>query len=121
MSRGKILLVDDEIEIREFLKDYFEDREFNVDVASDGVEALEQFKKQAYDLVVTDMMMPGMLGIQVLEEIKKAKPDQRVIFLTGVKETSLVEKAKALGCQHYLFKPIQLTELEARVSECFPS
>ena len=119
MSKGTILLVDDEIEIRGFLQDFFEDRDFDVQIASDGEEALEQFQKGSFDLVVTDMIMPKMLGIELLRRIKKIKPDQKVIMMTGVKEDSMMEKAKALGCQHYLTKPVRLAEVEARINECF--
>ncbi len=119
MARGKILLIDDEIEVREFVKDFFEDRDFNVEVASDGLEGIEKFEKGQFDLVVCDMLMPKMIGTGVLKKIKEIKPEQKVIMMTGVKEDSMVEKAKALGCHHYLIKPVRLSELDARVSECF--
>ena len=117
---GRILIIDDEDFIRSFMKDFFEDRGYNVDTAEDGVEGVEKFTKGTYDLVMTDMMMPKMLGLEVLRRVREIKPDQKMIMMTGVKEASMVEKAKALGCQHYLTKPVQLAELEARVAECFP-
>ncbi len=115
----KILLVDDEIEIRQFLQVYFEDRDFTVEIASDGVEGFEKFQKGGFDLVVSDMLMPKMIGTELLRKIKETKPDQRVIMMTAVKEDSMVQKARALGCQHYLTKPVRLADLEAKVSECF--
>ena len=118
---GRILIIDDEEFIRSFMKDFFEDRGYNVDTAEDGVDGVDKFTKGTYDLVLTDMMMPKMLGLEVLRRIRKIKPDQKMIMMTGVKETSMVEKAKALGCQYYLTKPVQLADLEARVAECFPS
>ena len=121
MARGKILLIDDEIDIRGFLKDFFEDRDFLVEVAADGAEGVEKFQKGSFDVVVCDMLMPKLIGLEVLRRIRKAKPDQKVIMMTGVKEQSMVEKAKELGCHLYLFKPVQLKDIEARVSECFPS
>lgn len=121
MARGKILLVDDEAEVREFLKDYFEDRDFDVSVACNGEEGLEEFRKQAFDLVVCDMLMPKMIGLEFLKRAKEIKPEQKIILMTGVKEDSMVEKAKALGCHLYIFKPVRLKEVEARVLECFPN
>ena len=120
MIRGKILLVDDEIEVRQFLQAYFEERDFKVEVASDGVEAFEKFQKDSFDLAVVDMLMPKMMGTELLRRIKEAKPAQCVIMMTAVKEDSMVQKARALGCQHYLTKPLRLADLEARVAECLP-
>ena len=118
---NKILVIDDEPGIREFMKMYFEERDYNVDIASDGQEGVELFEKGAYNLVLCDMLMPRMIGIQVLERILKAKPDQKVIMMTGVKDETMVSKAKSLGCHLYLNKPVKLQDLEARVAECFTS
>ena len=118
MARGKILIIDDEIEVREFFQDFFEDRDFQVTVAKNGIKGCESFEEGEFDLVICDMMMPGMIGIEVLERVKKKKPDQRMIMLTGVSEASMVEKANALGCSHYLNKPVSLDELEEKVNEC---
>lgn len=120
MLRGKILLIDDEIGVRDFLKFYFEDRDFDVDTACHGLEGVEKFSAGDYDLVICDMMMPQMLGIEVLRRIKELKPGQLVIMMTGVKESSMVEKAKKLGCSHYLTKPVSLSDVEAKVNECLP-
>ena len=120
MPTKKILVIDDDMAIRGFFVDFFEDRNFNVDAAADGVEGVEKFKQGTYDLVLCDMLMPRMIGIEVLKRIREIKSDQRVIMMTGVKEQSMVDKAKALGCHLYLTKPVQLSELEARVTECFP-
>lgn len=117
----KLLLVDDEIEIRGFLQDYFEDRDYQVKIAPDGVEALELFEKENFDLIVCDMMMPRMLGIEFLRRVKEKKPEQRIIMMTGVREESMMAKAKALGCLHYLTKPVQLSDVEAKVAACFNS
>lgn len=121
MARGKILLIDDEIGIRGFLQDFFEDRDFLVEIAGDGAEGVEKFKGGSFDVVVCDMLMPKLIGIEVLKRIKAIKPDQRVIMMTGVKEQSMMDKAKALGCHLYLVKPVQLKDLEAQISECFPA
>lgn len=118
MARGKILIIDDEIEVREFFQDFFEDRDFLVTAAKNGVKGCECFEADEFDLVLCDMMMPGMIGIEVLERIKAKKPDQLIIMLTGVSEASMVEKANALGCSHYLNKPVSLDQLEQTVDEC---
>lgn len=121
MARGKILIIDDEMEVRDFFQDFFEDRDFEVVAAKNGIKGCECFEQEEFDLVLCDMMMPGMIGIEVLEKMKAQKPAQRVIMLTGVSEASMVEKAKALGCSHYLNKPVSLAQLEEKVDECFNS
>lgn len=121
MGRGTILLVDDDEAVRVFLQDYFEDRDFNVETASDGAQGWEKFQKGSYDLVLCDMLMPQMIGLEVLKRIKALKPAQRVIMLTSIKEDSMRQKTEALGCHLYLNKPIRLTDLEEKISECFSS
>ncbi len=117
----KLLLVDDEIEIRGFLQVYFEDRDFEVSIACDGEEGLALFEKGDFDLIVCDMMMPKMIGMEFLRRVKAKKPSQKIIIMTGVKEESMMDKARALGCEHYLTKPVKLADLQAKVEECFGS
>ena len=119
MGIKKILVIDDDAGIREFLKTFFEEREYDIETAFDGQDGVEKFKKGSYDLVMCDMLMPRMIGMNVLKTIKEIKPDQRVIMMTGVKEDSMMANAKTLGCQLYLTKPVKLAELETRVAECF--
>ena len=121
MARGNILLIDDDETVRVFLQDYFEDRDFNIEIASDGIEGVEKFEKGNFDLILCDILMPKMMGLEVLRRIKSLKSSSRIIMLTSVKEGSLMQKAKELGCTLYLNKPIHLTDLEAKVLECFPS
>ena len=120
MAGKNILVIDDEASIREFIKDFFEDRGFNVEIASDGIEGIDKCLKGEFDLVLTDMLMPKLIGLEVLRRIKAARPEQKVIVMTGVKERSMADRAKEIGCHSYLTKPIQLAELVKRVAECFP-
>ena len=117
MARGKILIVDDEIEVRGFFQAFLEDRDFLVVTAANGEEGFEKFQQEPFDLVISDMLMPRMIGLELLRRIKTAKPDQRVILMTGVKEETMVAKAKALGCQFYITKPVTLADVEAKVVE----
>ncbi len=119
MGAGKILIIDDDSGIREFLQMFFEEREYETDIAFDGQDGVEKFEKNPiYDLVLCDMLMPRMIGINVLKKIKELKPTQPVIMMTGVKEDTMVSTAKSLGCHFYLTKPVKLAELEAKVNEC---
>jgi len=123
MADGNILLIDDEIEIRSYMQDFFEDRGFNVDIAGNGIEGVAKYKEKPdkYALVLSDMMMPQLNGLGVLKGIKEVNPAQKIIMITGVKEESMVAKAKDLGCLHYLNKPFSLSDLEARVNEALES
>src|SRR5208283_2899550 len=82
----RILLVDDEEHIRLLFKEELEEEGYLIDLASNGFEALEKLKEQPFDLVLLDIKMPGMDGIQTLNEIKKIDKDQRVILCSAYGE-----------------------------------
>jgi CheY-like chemotaxis protein len=86
MEPKKILLVDDEEHIRLLFKEELEEEGYSIDLASNGFEALEKLKEQHFDLVVLDIKMPGMDGIQTLNEIKKINKEQRVILCSAYGE-----------------------------------
>ncbi|MGD0658483.1 MAG: response regulator [Syntrophorhabdales bacterium] len=86
MEPIKILLVDDEEHIRLLFKEELEEEGYAIDLASNGVEALEKVKAQRFGLVVLDIKMPGMDGIQTLNEIKKIDKDQPVILCSAYGE-----------------------------------
>jgi len=86
MEPIRILLADDEKHIRLIFKEELEEEGYRIDLASDGFEALEKLKGQRFDLVVLDIKMPGMDGIQTLNEIKKLNKEQRVILCSAYGE-----------------------------------
>ncbi len=86
MEPIKILLVDDEEHIRLLFKEELEEEGYVTDLASNGFEALEKLKDAAFDLVILDIKMPGMDGIQTLNEIKKINKDQHVILCSAYGE-----------------------------------
>jgi two-component system, response regulator, stage 0 sporulation protein F len=86
MEQIRILLVDDEEHIRLLFKEELEEEGYLIDLASNGFEALDKLKKDRFDLVVLDIKMPGMDGIQTLSEIKKTDKDQRVILCSAYGE-----------------------------------
>ncbi|OPY79390.1 MAG: Sporulation initiation phosphotransferase F [Syntrophorhabdus sp. PtaU1.Bin058] len=86
MKNARILVVDDEENIRLLFKEELEDEGFEVDLASNGFEALDKLKQGRFDLVVLDIKMPGMDGIQALNEIKNANKDQPVILCSAYGE-----------------------------------
>ncbi len=86
MEPIKVLLVDDEEHIRLLFKEELEEEGYATDVASNGFEALEKLRDAAFDIVVLDIKMPGMDGIQTLNEIKKINKDQHVILCSAYGE-----------------------------------
>jgi len=86
MEQIRILLVDDEEHIRLLFQEELEEEGYLIDAASNGLEALGKVKSEHFDLVILDIKMPGMDGIQTLNEIKKIKKDQRVILCSAYGE-----------------------------------
>ncbi|WP_346897019.1 response regulator transcription factor [Clostridium sp. UBA7503] len=113
MSKN-ILVVDDDKDIRELITVYMQTEEFYVDKACNGEEALKLIEGKNYDLVILDIMMPKLDGLQVLIEIRK-KYSMPVIFLTAKNEEIDMIKGLALGADDYIFKPFSSMELIARV------
>ena len=113
----KLLIVDDEVEICDFLKSFFEERNYEVKTASSGQAALnlvEQFKPQ---IILLDIKMPGMDGIQVLGTLKKKFPRTKVIMVTALETRDKIEECLRLGADNYITKPLSLEYLENDVRE----
>lgn len=104
-EKKRILVIDDESIVRISCKKILSPEGFDVELASDGYEAIELIKKQTYDIIITDLKMPKMDGLEVLEWIKKNSPSSKVIVITGFSTPEIAEKAIATGATRYLEKP----------------
>lgn len=113
MSKN-ILVVDDDKDIRELISIYMKTEEFYVDKACDGEEALKMIQEKNYDLIILDIMMPKVDGLQALIEIRK-KHSMPIIFLTAKNEEIDMIKGLTLGADDYIAKPFSSMELMARV------
>lgn len=108
-----ILVVDDEVEICKILKKSLSADKHKVKTSSKSQEALEWIKKEYFDVVFLDIMMPGISGIEILEEIKKVSPDTKIIIITGMMiERDFVKKMKGKGAWGCIQKPFKLEEIE---------
>jgi len=114
---NKLLIVDDEVEICEFLKSFFEDRDFKVSVANNGTQALEQVALFQPEVVLLDIQMPGMDGLKVLKKIKETNPKMKVIMVTAVETQERIEEAMRFGADNYITKPLSLEYLEKDVQD----
>ncbi len=112
MPNKRILIVDDEKPIREVLRDFFKMEGFEVCEAADGMEASRQIQKTFFDVVLTDLRLPGRDGLQVLEETRHTSPETAVLILTGHPSTDSTLRALELDCDGYLEKPIDLSRLK---------
>ena len=109
---SKLLIVDDESDIREFARNFFKKRKIEVSVASGGRQALDLIANERPDLILLDVRMEEMTGIEVLRELRQTKPSLKVIMVSGVEEEETIKEANALGVIGYVNKPFILEELE---------
>jgi DNA-binding NtrC family response regulator len=112
-----VLLVDDEVPFVETMTKRLSKRELMVLPAYSGREALEKLEKNGVDVVILDVKMPGMDGIETLREIKKIHPLVEVIMLTGHATVETAVEGMRLGAFDYLMKPCEIEELLAKVAE----
>ncbi|WP_022663394.1 S16 family serine protease [Paucidesulfovibrio longus] len=115
--QARILLADDEAIARENLTIVFEKDGHEVRAVSNGLEALEAMREQPADVVVTDLKMERMDGLELLQELRKGWPDTGVIMLTGYATVKSAVTAMRQGADQYLSKPVNLTKLRAHVDE----
>ena len=111
----KILVVDDEDTLRLTLRTRLRAEKFDVQVAADGEEALTQMAKERFDLVLLDVKMPKMDGLEALGHMVKRFPESDVIMLTGFADFSTAIECLKKGAKDYLVKPIDSTELITRI------
>ncbi len=113
----KLLIVDDEDDVREFAANFFRKRKIDVITASSGEEALKKVETEKPDLILLDIRMSGINGIQTLEAIRKFNQAVKVIMVTGIKpdENESFNKCSQSGISGYIHKPLQLDELERTV------
>ncbi len=112
---SKILVVDDQMGVRRLLFEAFREEGFQVDMAASGQEAITKVKETVPALILMDMKMPGMNGLEALKEIKKLNHDISVIMMTAYGELEIVTQAMKLGVKEYITKPFDLNDLKLLV------
>jgi diguanylate cyclase (GGDEF)-like protein len=106
MTRGKILAVDDEKFFRNLYNDILSSEGYKVVTAESGEEALKIFAGEPFDIVITDMEMKGMNGLQTMEAIKQLNPAQDVVIVTGISDVQMAVNAMKKGVTDYILKPV---------------
>jgi len=115
----KVLLVDDEIEFVNTLSNRLGMRGIHTDVVHDGEQALEYVRKQEPDVIVLDLKMPGMYGMDVLRSLSKTNPDIQVVILTGHGTVRDEQEAQRLKAFDYLNKPADIETLADRIKGAY--
>ena len=121
MSLYRALLVDDELDFISTLAERLQMRNVQADVATDGYEALEFIENNEPDIVLLDVMMPGMTGLDVLAQVKRKYPAIQVLLLTGRGGSQEGIEGMRLGAFDYMAKPIKLEELLEKMNRALQS
>ena len=116
-DKTKILVIDDEPNIVQTLQDRLEMNEYKVSTANNGMEGLEVFERERPDVILLDVIMPIMDGLEMLEALRK-RPDGQdvsIIMLTARSQTQDIARANACGIDDYIVKPFDLSELLEKI------
>ena len=116
-GRARVLVVDDEATIRDLLSKTLALAEYDVDMAHDGRTALDRLRIIPYDLLITDLKMPGVDGLTVIREARRLKADLPVIIITGFSNEASAIEAVNLGVSGYLTKPFRVPRVLAAASK----
>ncbi len=120
-NRNRILVVDDEINVCKSIKMAIQDDRYEVDTSLSGEEALKKNKEKAYDLVITDLMMPGISGLDLLKNLLKTHPDIRMIMITGYPTIKTAVESVKCGAFDYVPKPFTPQDLRSIVVRALQS
>ncbi len=113
----RTMILEDDEEMRSLLKDFFEEEGFEVASVSNGVDALGKLSEDHFDLVITDIRMPGLTGLDILPRIRRLKPVTPIIVMTAYGSDDVRRRSLERGATTYLEKPIRLSKLRTLIRE----
>lgn len=108
----KILIVDDNPNMSSLLSEMLEVFDYKSVLAADGAEALSKLEKNKFSMVITDMRMPNMSGLELLEKVKSDYPDVKVVLISGYDNGMLESQSKDLSADGFLGKPLMMSDIE---------
>lgn len=111
----KILVVDDEVKECELLRRFFEKKGYTVITSNNGMDAIEKVQNESPDVMLLDIRMPGMGGVEVLKCVREFNKKIGIIMVTAVMDEDIAKSAMKLGADEYITKPIDLERLEMHV------
>lgn len=115
----KILVADDEVMMRNLILKILESEGYQITMVSSGDEAMAMLKENNYDLLLTDVKMPGMNGFELLKQVKENWPDMAVIVMTGYGDAYTIKEALLLGADEYVSKPFKGHEVSLIVERAY--
>jgi len=116
---GRVMVVDDEENIREVLSNYLESMNYEVDTAEDGQEALNKFEKGDFDLIISDLLMPNIDGLELLKRIREIDKDIIFLMITGYPSIETAVDAIKKGAYDYITKPFHMEDVKLRIERAF--
>lgn len=116
-EKRRVLIIDDDEEMRSLLKDFFEEEGFEASSVGDCSAALRILVREMFDLVITDIRMPGLTGLDILPGIRKLQPETSIIVITAFGSEEVHRKAIERGAHFYLEKPLHFMELKRAIHE----
>jgi two-component system response regulator (stage 0 sporulation protein F) len=111
----KLLVVDDQKGIRQLLAEVFAESGYDIATCADGYRALEVIAEFDPDLILMDIKMPGLSGIDTLRKLRETDSARKVIMMTAYGERRYMDEANALGVCHFIYKPFDIDELKVQV------
>ena len=111
MDKPSILVVDDELLIRDLLYDFFVDQGWDITVAENGQKAIEKLNQRNFDLLLTDIKMPQVDGMQLADHVKKEFPELPIVFMTGFPSVETAVTALRSKVADYIVKPFNINQL----------
>ena len=112
-----LLYVEDNEQLKDIKLDMFNDIFQKVVYAKDGYEGLMKYQEESFDLIITDINMPGMNGLDMIEKIQKINPDQEVIVISAYAEIEYLSKLSKLNIACFLTKPVDIKKMVSKISE----
>lgn len=121
--KKKILIIEDEKMVNYFLETRLKKEGFNVEIALNGQEALHKVYNKGYDLILTDMMIPNISGLELIMRIKKSELNSNVpiLVLSGLSSADLIVDVLAIGVNDYITKPFSIKVLMAKINQLLGS
>ena len=107
----RVMIIDDDQEIRDIFSEIFGEEKFDIFAAENGLVAIEEMKKNDYDLAFIDIYMPGINGLETLRQLKEINENLKTVMISGFSNEALLEKSLEIGADDYLYKPLDIQDI----------